>query len=77
MTCFNTMMGADASVKIHGTVLSILFARAISIAAALNGLGNNRDGVGWYGVTGVVPFVSRPAEGKSAGVMSGEEKQRR
>ena len=58
-------------------MLSILFARAISIAAALNGLGKRSDGAGWCGVTGVVPLVDKPAEGRRAGVMSGEEKQRR
>lgn len=39
--------GAEANVKIQGTVESILFARAISIAAAENGDGNRSEGAGW------------------------------
>lgn len=46
MYCFITMTGAAATVKIHGTVLSILFALAISIAAAEKGDGKRRDGMG-------------------------------
>lgn len=71
------MTGLDARVKTHGTMLSILFARAISIAAALKGLGKRSEGVGMCGVTGEVASVDRPAEGRSAGVIRGEEKQRR
>jgi hypothetical protein len=72
------MTGALPRVKIQGTVLSILFARAISIAPALNGLGNSNDGAGECGVTGVVPFCpARPPAGSSAGVIKGDEKQRR
>lgn len=46
MYCFIAMTGELATVRTHGTMLSILFARAISIAAALNGLGKSRDGAG-------------------------------
>jgi len=80
--CLNAITGAQAIVKIHGTVLSILFARAISIAAAENGDGKRRDGVGWNGSmgeapTGEVRFPGEPLAGKRAGVMSGELKHRR
>jgi len=48
------------------------------MAPAEKGLGKRSDGTGACGVTGVVPFcAARPAEGRSAGVMSGLLKQRR
>ena len=69
-------------VKIQGTMLSILFARAISIAAALKGEGKRREGVGWKGSRGELPagevrLPGEPFPGSRAGVMRGEEKQRR
>lgn len=66
------MMGALARVSTHGTAESILFARASSIAAALNGLENKRDGTGSKGVVGVVSVGHF-----RAGVTIGELKQRR
>ena len=77
------MTGALARVKIQGTVLSILLARAISIAAAEKGFGKKIDGVGLNGSRGVPPFIGEvrlpgePFGGRSAGVIRGEEKQRR
>lgn len=76
------MTGELATVRTHGTVLSILFARAISIAAAEKGEGNSNDGAGWNGSTGElpagdVPFPGLPLAGRRAGVISGELKQRR
>lgn len=70
MNCLKSITGALTPVMIHGTVLSILFARAISMAAALNGFGNMSDGVGCKGAVGVV------SKGHlSAGVINGELKQ--
>jgi hypothetical protein len=59
-------------VSTHGTAESILLARAISMAAALNGLENRRDGVGSSGVVGVVSVGHF-----KAGVTIGELKQSR
>ena len=73
--CFTTITGALASVRIHGTMLSILFARAISIAAAEKGEGKRSEGCGVAGEVGEV--VRWPSAGRSAGVIRGEEKQRR
>lgn len=78
--CLNTITGALIKVSAHGTVLSILFALAISIAAALNGFGKSRDGLGEAGEPGyrLVGWVELESEeGRSAGVMMGELKQRR
>ena len=47
--CLNAITGLEAMVKIHGTVLSILFARAISIAAAEKGDGKRSEGAAWKG----------------------------
>lgn len=47
-----TMTGAEVRVKIHGIVESILFARAISIAPADQGLVKNIDGFGAAGEPG-------------------------
>ena len=74
------MIGNEASVRIQGTVESILFALAISIAAALKGLGKKWLSCGWAGEPGcsVVGEVELTLPvGRSAGVMMGEEKQRR
>jgi hypothetical protein len=52
MYCLIAMMGAEVSVKIHGTVESILFARAISMAPADQGLVKNMEGFGTAGEPG-------------------------
>lgn len=52
MYCFMAMTGADARVRIHGTVESILLARAISIAPADQGLVKNIEGFGAAGEPG-------------------------
>lgn len=70
--CLKSIIGALASVRAHGTAESILFARASSIAAALNGLENKRDGAGSSGVVGVVSVGHF-----KAGVTIGELKQSR
>lgn len=61
-------------VNIQGTVLSILFARAISIAAAENGDGNKSEGAGWKGSAGEARLLPG---WRRAGVINGELKQRR
>lgn len=61
--------------RIHGTVESILFARAASIAPAENGDGKNKLGFGAAGVPGV--SVEGLASAKSVGLKRGEEKERR
>lgn len=50
MNCFTAMMGNDKPVIIHGRVLSILFARAISSAPALQGLAKSVLGDGCTGL---------------------------
>lgn len=72
--CLKPMTGALMIVRIQGTVLSILFARAISIAAAEKGEGKRREGSAGRGIVGV---VLSGVLGRSAGVISGELKQRR
>jgi hypothetical protein len=44
MNCLIAMMGKETPVMIHGTVLSILFARANSSAPALQGLAKSVPG---------------------------------
>lgn len=44
--CLAAMTGNETTVKIHGTVLSILLARAISRAPALHGFTKIADGDG-------------------------------
>jgi hypothetical protein len=70
------MIGAEVKVKIHGTVESILFARAISIAPADHGLVKNIEGFGAAGEPGWmdVGFCLSP---RRVGERSGEEKERR
>lgn len=81
--CLKAITGALTAAKIQGTVLSILFALAISIAAAEKGAGKNKDGVGWKGSTGEplsageVRLPGEPLFGSNAGVMIGLLKQRR
>jgi hypothetical protein len=50
--CLIAMTGAEAKVRIQGTVESILLARAISIAPADHGLVKNIDGFGAAGEPG-------------------------
>jgi hypothetical protein len=77
--CLKAMTGKLIAQRIHGTVLSILLARAYSIAAAEKGDAKKVDGLGTAGEPGrresgspVTPFA-----GSRLGVMVGEEKQRR
>jgi len=60
----------------HGTVESILFALAISIAPAENGLAKNKEGFGAAGEPGWMD-VGSELEVRSVGESSGEEKERR
>lgn len=61
--------------RIHGTVESILFARAISNAPALHGLTKM---LGWAGEPGWVEVPTPEASvARSEGESSGEEKERR
>lgn len=84
MICFPSMTGALMPAKIHGTVLSILFALAISKAPADQGFANRRDGFGCAGEPGwaaeimfpelgPVPSSGTSREGESVG----DEKERR
>lgn len=70
------MTGAEASVRIHGTVESILFARAISIAPADHGLVKNMEGFGAAGEPGWMEegVCLSP---RRVGERSGDEKERR
>jgi hypothetical protein len=70
------MMGAEVKVKIHGIVESILFARAISIAPADQGLVKNREGLGAAGEPGWIE-VGACLSARRVGERSGEEKDRR
>lgn len=69
-------MGAETIIKIHGTVESILFARAISMAAAEKGLAKNMDGFGTAGEPGWMEEGPLRSE-KRVGESSGELKERR
>lgn len=62
--------------KIQGIVESILFARAISIAAAEKGLAKNADGLGMAGEPGTTEDGVLRSE-KSVGERRGELKERR
>lgn len=62
--------------QIHGTVESILFARAISIAPAENGEAKNMLGFGAAGDPGVREDGFAESA-KSVGERSGEEKESR
>ena len=71
------MTGKLMTQSAQGTVLSILLARAISIAAAEKGEAKKAEGLGWAGDPGTRESGSLPFAGRRAGVMVGEEKQRR
>jgi hypothetical protein len=77
--CLKAMTGKLIAQRIHGTVLSILFARAYSIAAAEKGDAKKVDGLGTAGEPGRRERGSpaTPFAGRRLGVMMGEEKQRR
>jgi hypothetical protein len=78
-TCLKAMTGKLIAQRIQGTVLSILFARAYSIAAAEKGDAKKVDGLGTAGEPGRRERGSpaTPFAGRRLGVMVGEEKQRR
>jgi len=69
MICLPAIPRQLTPANTHGTVLSILFARAISIAPADQGCITIES----FGAAGVVAFVDSRREG----VRSGEEKERR
>jgi hypothetical protein len=75
--CLNAMTGKLMMQRAQGTVLSILLARAISIAAAEKGEAKKAEGLGTAGEPGRRVSGSPPLTGRRAGVMVGEEKQRR
>ena len=78
-TCLKAMTGKLIAQRIQGTVLSILLARAYSIAAAEKGDAKKVDGLGTAGEPGRRERGSpaTPFAGRRLGVMVGEEKQRR
>ena len=75
MTCFAAMTGELMPTRIHGTVLSILFARAISRAPGLQGLANNVLAFGCAGEPGRLDVI--PLGARRDGERRGELKQRR
>ena len=75
--CLNAMTGKLMMQRAQGTVLSILLARALSIAAAEKGEAKKAEGLGTAGEPGRRVSGSPPLTGRRAGVMVGEEKQRR
>jgi hypothetical protein len=75
--CLKAMTGKLITQRTQGTVLSILLARAISIAAAEKGEAKKAEGLGTAGEPGMRVSGSPPLTGRRAGVMVGEEKQRR
>lgn len=76
MYCLIAITGAEVKVRIHGTVESILFARAISIAPADQGLLKNMEGFGTAGEPGTMEdgVCLSP---RRVGERSGELKERR
>jgi hypothetical protein len=68
--------GAEVSMQIHGTVESILLARAISMAAAEKGLAKNMEGLGAAGEPGWMEDGLLRSENR-VGERSGELKERR
>lgn len=74
--CFSNITGAEITAMIHGTVLSILLARASSIAQAEPGAAKSceeRGEPGWR----VDGGESEEEGGRSEGERMGEEKERR
>jgi hypothetical protein len=76
MYCLRAMIGADAKVKTHGRVESILLARAISIAPADHGLVKNMEGFGAAGEPGWME-VGVLESARRVGERSGELKESR
>jgi len=68
------MTGAETARRTHGTRLSILFALAISIAAADHGLAKSVESLGVAGDPG---WRLEGSGWRSDGVTSGEEKAKR
>ena len=71
------MTGKLIAARIHGKVLSILFALAISKAAALHGFANIVVGFGWAGEPGWVETIPLYSVLRRDGERRGEEKERR
>lgn len=74
MNCFPAMTGKEMEARIHGTVESILFARAISIAPADHGLVKSTEG---FGAAGLPGWRVEGAGCKREGERIGEENERR
>lgn len=81
MTFLPNMMGNEMPARIQGIVLSILLARASSMAPALHGFTKMLLGFGWAGEPGCadedVVFPSLSTATRSDGESSGDEKERR
>ena len=73
--CLNSMIGDDMMAIAQGNVLSILFARASSIAHALPGLASSAA-AGFIGLPGCAE-AGEPLLERSEGERMGEEKERR
>lgn len=74
MYCFAAMIGALTAMQIQGTVESILFARAISMAPAENGEAKRMLGLGAAGVPGARE-EGLSGSTRSVGLRYGEEKE--
>lgn len=74
--CLAAITGALMTMQIHGTVESILLARAISIAPAEKGEAKNMLGFGAAGEPGVSE-EGLAGSANNVGLRSGEEKERR
>ena len=72
--CFAAIIGALTAMQIQGTVESILFARAISIAPAENGEAKRMLGLGAAGVPGARE-EGLSGSTRSVGLRYGEEKE--
>lgn len=73
--CLNSITGDDTAAIAQGTLLSILFARASSMAQALPGAAKKAE-AGWEGEPGWVEERPGPV-GRREGESMGEEKERR
>ena len=74
--CFAAITGHETAASIHGTVESILFARANSMAHALPGAANSVE-AGWDGLPGWEEEPGELSIGRREGESMGEEKERR
>lgn len=70
------MTGNDTPASTHGQKLSILLARASSMAQALPGVAKSIDG-GWDGLPGCKVVPALFSVGRRDGVKIGDEKERR